>query len=247
MSIPFNLIATGDDFGLSNSVNRAILYCFEQGYINSTSFLINTPFFDETVNLIHDNSAVYNIGVHINLAEGKPVTNFNNRFYLDEHGNWDFEKVNRKFNVLGPEAKNAFSKEICAQIDKALSNRVPLVHLDSHYHLHTLPCFYKLFLDAAKRYQLKIRIAQTYNEGNYLKYKYREYINKIFKLNDAHYSDYFETVNQFLNQRQTVFSDKVIEIMLHPDFDSANKLIDHVDNVNLPDWLKFLKQGDSTI
>lgn len=244
MSIPFNLIATGDDLGLTPSVNRAILHCFENGYINSTSLLTNTVHFEETVTLIHENSAIYNIGVHINLAEGRPLTKFDQPLYLDESGSWNLEKVSKKSNVLNAEAKRAFSAEIYAQIEMALSRQIPLVHLDSHYHLHTLPCFYQLFLDAAKHYELKIRLAQTYNEGNVFKFKYRQYINNLFRAEQYHYSDYFETVTQFLKKVPVFTSDKVIEIMLHPDFSPEGQLTDHFDDINWPKWLKFLKERE---
>ena len=179
MLIPNNTIVNADDLGLRPSINQAIFYCFEHKIINSTSLITNTKYFEETVNLIHENPAVCNLGVHINLAEGKPLTNFNQLFYLDENGNWDLKKINKKINFLNSEAKNAFSKEIFAQIDKALSIKKDIIHLDSHYHLHTLPCFYKLFFQASKHYKLKLRLAQTYNEGSYLKFLYRKYINNL--------------------------------------------------------------------
>ncbi len=75
MQIPGNVIATADDLGLKPSVNQAILYCFKQGYINSTSFLTNTIYFEETASLIHENPSINNIGVHINLADGRQAAN----------------------------------------------------------------------------------------------------------------------------------------------------------------------------
>ncbi len=243
MQIPDNIIATADDLGLQLSINYAILRCFMKGYINSTSFLTNTIYFEETVNLIHENPSIKNIGVHVNLAEGKPLTNFNQYTYLNEQGNWNIEKTNKKAGFLNTDTKAAFAKEIYAQIDRALACNVSIVHLDSHYHLHTLPCFYKLFLQASKHYKLKLRLAQTYNENNYLKFIYRKYINQLFKGNHVHYSDYFETVPHFLNNGTGFTHDDVIELMLHPDFDSSGKLTDHFDKTALTDWIMFLEKN----
>lgn len=243
MTIPLNVIANADDLGLSLSINKAILHCFEQGYINSTSLLVNTDFFDETIGLIHQNPSMYNIGVHINLAEGKPVTNFKQFNYLDENGNWNFKKVNRKFNFFSSETRLAFSEEIYAQIDKALSNKLPIVHIDSHCHLHTLPCFYKLFLNAANQYKLKIRLAQTYFEGNYLNYYYRKYLNNILKTSDSNYSDYFEDVKQFFKNKRYPVNKSITELMLHPDYDPSGKLLDHFDVDSLQNWIDFLKNN----
>ena len=242
MNFPYNIKATADDLALRPSVNEAILHCYKNGYINSTSLLTNTIYFGDTINLIRENNCIINIGVHVNLAEGKPVSSFNQQNYLDENGNWDIQKTNKKFIILNKSTKIAFFKEICAQIDKALSVNISVVHLDSHYHLHTLPCFYNLFLQAAKQYKLKLRLAQTYNEGNYIKFLYRKYINNKFKLNNNHYSDYFETVNRFLKNNKIYSNNEVVEIMLHPDLDPLGKLTDHFDPGTLSEWIIFLEK-----
>jgi predicted glycoside hydrolase/deacetylase ChbG (UPF0249 family) len=240
MPIPDNIIANADDLGYNSSVNKAILYCYEQGYINSTSLMTNTASFDEAADLIHRNPIIGNIGIHVNLAEGKPLTNFKED-YLDEEGNWDIKKTNKVFNFLNGTAKVAFSKEIDAQIDKAISAKIHAIHLDSHLHLHTLPCFYKLFFAAAKHHKLKIRLAQTYKEGSQLKFYYRRYINNIFRKGGYNYSDRFETVEVFLQDKNRENQNIIAEVMLHPWFDSSGTLDDHYDSDTLTKWIDFLK------
>jgi predicted glycoside hydrolase/deacetylase ChbG (UPF0249 family) len=115
------------------------------------------------------------------------------------------------------------------------------MHLDSHLHLHTLPCFYKLFLAAAKQYKLKIRLAQTYNESSYLKFYYRKYINNIFRNEGFNYSDRFETVDRFLREKNITFEKNITtEVMLHPWFDANDVLTDHYDRGTLAKWIDFL-------
>lgn len=240
MRIPANIIANADDLGYNVAVNKAILYCYEQGYINSTSLMSSTPYFEETVSLIHKNPIITNIGIHVNLAEGPPLTDFREN-YLDHAGNWDIQKTNRLLNPLDKAAKNAFLKEINAQIERALEAKISIVHLDSHLHLHTLPCFYKLFLAAAKQYKLKIRLAQTYNEGSHLKFYYRKYINNIFRNAGCNYSDRFETVDKFLRGNNTLSNKNITtEVMLHPWFDANGMLTDHYDRDTLAKWIDFL-------
>jgi len=238
MRIPANIIANADDLGYNTAVNKAILYCYELGYINSTSLMTSTTYFEETVNLVHENAAITNIGIHVNLAEGPPLTDFK-RDYLDATGNWDIKKTNKLYNPLDSATKAAFSKEINAQIDRAIEAKIPIAHLDSH--LHTLPAFYKLFLAAAKQHKLKLRLAQTYNEGSYLKFYYRKYINYIFRNNGVNYSDRFETVDRFLQCSDQASSQNiVVEVMLHPWFNSENILEDHYDRDTLAKWIDFL-------
>ena len=241
MPIPDNVIANADDLGMTPSVNLAILNCFQNQYINSASLLTNTDYFDDTVDLIHENKSIYNIGVHVNFADGKPVTNFREYSWLNEDRSWNLSKTNRKLAILSTEAKTAFSNEIAAQIDKALSSKVNINHLDSHYHLHTQPNFYTLFVNAAKHYKLKLRLAQTYNQGNQLKFLYRKYLNRQIKLNHCNYSDYFENIDYFLKFREQKDLISTTEIMIHPDLDAKGALVDHYDPEPLIRWKSFLE------
>jgi hypothetical protein len=238
--IPGNILANADDLGYNTTVNKAILYCFEQGYINSTSLMTNTPYFEETVKLVHENPVISNIGIHVNLAEGPPLTDFKEN-YLDAAGNWDIKKTNKLLNRLDKASRTAFSNEINAQVERAVAAKISVTHLDSHLHLHTLPCFYKLFLTIANQYKLKIRLAQTYNEGSHLKFYYRKYINNIFRNAGYNYSDCFETVDRFLLEKNRVFNKNItVEVMLHPWFDARGVLTDHYDRDTLTKWLNFL-------
>jgi len=196
--------------------------------------------FGDTIDFVHQNPVIDNIGMHINLAEGKPVTNFKLTEYLDEWGNWNINKTQSTLNVLNSLARSSFLKEINAQVEKALDAKINISHIDSHLHLHTLPAFYNLFIEAAKNYKLKLRIAQTYREKSYLKFYYRRYINDQFKKANVNRSDFFETVDVFLKNKDQR-PGKTVEIMVHPDFDASDKLFDHVDQISINNWISHLK------
>lgn len=235
------IIANADDLGLNNSVNLAILKCFKDGFINSASLITNSTIFDETVTLVKSAESIKNIGVHVNLVEFWPLTSFNETNFLDEKGNWNLTVVNRKLLVLKKNEKIAFEKEIYAQIEKGLSSGLTLNHLDSHYHMHTLPCFYSLFINAAKKYKLKLRLAQSYKEGNYLKFLYRKWLNQQIKQTGYYYADAFEDVAHFLCYKHKRDNKKRnVEIMLHPDLDANGNLTDHYDPDTMLKWIAFI-------
>lgn len=243
MKIPSHVIANADDLGLNKSVNAAILYCYINGYVNSTSLLTNTIYFDDTVQLINENPIINNIGVHIDFAEGKPLSNFSNPIYLNEQGCWNIFKTSKVFNHLNKAEKQAFTNELYAQIDKALIAKINITHLDAHFHLHTLPCFYPLFLHASKKYHLKLRLAQTYNEGNYLKFMYRKYVNYQIKAKAINYAQRFETVDRYLSSTHNTNAAGITEVMLHPDFDKDGVLTDHYDAATIKKWIAFLNKS----
>jgi chitin disaccharide deacetylase len=246
MSIQTGLIVNADDLGLSRSVNEAILFCYKKGFINSSSILTNTPFFDETVQLVHDNAVVINLGVHINFAEGKPLTNFKYDEYLNDSGEWDWEKTRKYSNTLKTEVKNAFLTELYAQVDKALSANLDITHIDSHYHLHILPCFYDLFIIAAKKHNVKLRLAQLSHEQNIIKYLYRLYINSKIKLNNNNYSSKFENLGEFLKKLPNN-KNQNIELMVHPKFDELGNLTDSVDSIGFAEWVKYVSQAPQNL
>jgi predicted glycoside hydrolase/deacetylase ChbG (UPF0249 family) len=240
-----NIFATADDLGLNHRVNEAIAKCFEKGYINSTSLLTTTAFFIETIELLRAKKAIKNIGIHVNFAEGKPLTNFKSAHYLTPDGYWDISRTNKKIAYLNQEERAAFALEIEAQINKAYAAGVKLTHIDSHYHLHTLPMFFNLFLEAAKRHKLPVRMAQTFNEGNYIKYGYRLYINNTLKRNKLNYTNRFETIGHFLENKGRIndFTGST-ELMLHPDIDENGNLTDHFEGDVLTNWISFLETNN---
>ncbi len=243
--LPKNIIANADDFGMNPQVNKAVLYCFEHGYINSTSIMVNTEFFEEAAEMAQKHTFITNIGVHVNLTDGKPITNFARHNYLDDKGNWDKKKVNQKLQLLTPSSKSAFFEEINAQIVKALSHNLPITHLDSHRHVHTLPAYYKLFLQAAKDHKLKIRLAQSYFAGKRLNFFYRKRLNNIFSKGGYNYSDHFYDVYEFMKNGRFSDDGKITEVMLHPWFDQAGELTDHYDPRGFQFWLSLLKTRQS--
>jgi chitin disaccharide deacetylase len=250
MPIPENLIVNADDFGLNTSVNKAILHCYECGYINSTSLMATTntesnPAFGEAVEMVHATTLIKNVGVHVNLDDGKPLTNFKNKNYLTEDGHWDSLKTGKKINFLDKQTKSDFLVEIEAQISMVIKSKVKITHIDSHHHLHTLPCFYELFLDAARRHKVNLRMAQTYNEGNYLKFLFRRYVNRKIKNANCNYSDLFETIDYFLSHNSPAKDHTSIELMLHPDFDISGQLTDHYSATDMSNWISYLGKSNN--
>jgi len=242
MSLPENIIANADDFGFSLSVNKAILCCYEQRYINSTSLMTNKPGFEDAVDMIHKYGIIKNVGLHINLYSSKPIIDFPDKRYLLENGEWSKTKTKKTLNFLAPKTSRYFFNEIEAQLKKATSHGVKITHLDAHQHLHTLPAFFPVFLKFVKQYKLKLRLAQTYNEGNFLKFQFRNYINQTMKKAGCNYSDKFETVEYYIKNSLAKKYNSLIEVMLHPDFNAAGELTDHFSPSTMTDWLACLPQ-----
>jgi len=145
------LIVTADDFGYSRQANRAIIKCFREGIVTSTSFLVNTKYFDESARLLKQNKKL-DVGIHINLTEFRPLTKA--RALAGKNGDFIGKKI--WFNGYYRHAdKNEIESEINEQITKALSSGLNITHLNGHNHIHMLPNIIDIAVRSAKEYGIK--------------------------------------------------------------------------------------------
>ncbi len=115
-----------------------------------TSNLFSTPYFDETIKIIQENQLA-NIGIHINLTEGKPLLK-NHTTIVDKKGYFI-----RNLHTLEHIDMKEVHDEIEAQIEKALATGVSINHMDTHHHIHATSKFRKVFISFSNRYQLPLR------------------------------------------------------------------------------------------
>src|SRR5476651_2669702 len=64
------LIVNADDFGLSKSVNEAVVRAHRDGILTTASLMVNEPGFDEAVKLAKENPSL-GVGLHLTLLCGK--------------------------------------------------------------------------------------------------------------------------------------------------------------------------------
>src|ERR1051325_9200623 len=63
------LIVNADDFGLSHSVNEAVIRAHHDGILTSASLMVNEAGFEEAVKLAKENPKL-GIGLHLTLLQG---------------------------------------------------------------------------------------------------------------------------------------------------------------------------------
>src|ERR1700689_1910411 len=63
------LIVNADDFGLSSSVNEAVVRAHREGILTSASLMVNEPGFDEAVKLAKETQKL-GVGLHLTLLLG---------------------------------------------------------------------------------------------------------------------------------------------------------------------------------
>jgi len=158
------LIINADDFGLTAGVNEAILDGHLRGTISSASLLANGEAFESAV-ISARRAPRLGVGVHLNLSEGRPLTQPAVLPSLtDRHGSFS-RKPARLWLAKSVHRVNPgeIEKECRAQIEKVLAAGIVPTHLDSHKHVHALPFLGRMLMGLAFEYGIPAirRVAES--------------------------------------------------------------------------------------
>ncbi|MCM1234433.1 MAG: ChbG/HpnK family deacetylase [Ruminococcus flavefaciens] len=245
------LIINADDYGISREVNCAIKYCFEKGFIQQTSLMVNMPFAVQGINLARENGYADRIGLHINLIEGEPLTEgIKHTRLCDESGRFNgsiMKSRNRLF--LKRKERGAVKEELSAQIDAYMNFGCFLCNVDSHQHVHTnLSVLFLIFSLLREKGDFSVRLSRNIPTETVkgIKGVYKRIINRlIIRFNKAHgkcFVGYFGSASDY-DGKQNKNDEAAIEIMVHPimlndclrdafnDFDIEQWLIDRRENL----------------
>tara|TARA_Y100001958_G_C21184899_1_gene514144 strand:- start:288 stop:1208 length:921 start_codon:yes stop_codon:yes gene_type:complete len=158
-----NLKIHADDFGVSKGVTDNICSTFDDGILTSTSIIPNGSAFEYAINKYKDRKKL-NLSIHINLVEGKPLTNpAELHFIVSKKGefNKSFASLWLMYLLASPQKKGQIrqqvKKEIKAQINKVVSNcdNNFRISIDSHLHLHMVPFIFKILCELNDEFQFK--------------------------------------------------------------------------------------------
>lgn len=74
VTLPKLLAVCADDFGLSEAVSGAIVHLAQERRINAISCMTNAPHWKQSASKLQNLSASVDIGLHLNLTEGRPLS-----------------------------------------------------------------------------------------------------------------------------------------------------------------------------
>lgn len=226
------LIINSDDLGRDAEINRAILASFKEGYCSSATIMPNMPGFEEACTLVHENKLLRNVGLHLTLRDGYPLTDNMKRLpaFCNSDGVLSKVTVRSPLFLSGPE-KQALRDEIRAQIARCRSFGLPVTHMDSHYHVHTNLAVASTVIAVAVEQQIPY-VRLTRNTGpdvGFLKHRLKAVFNARLKANNLAGTDYFGGVDDFLDliRRQgSLAAGQSMEIMIHPVIGTAGRIVD---------------------
>ena len=173
-----SLIFNSDDFGLSEESNLAIMEGYTKGVLTSTCIVSNGNSYEHGVKEILP--AIPNIGkgVHLNIIEGKSLTN--PELLTDSTGCFSKDFPYFFYNANNKKLLNQIEKEFRAQIEKLLAD-VEVDHINSHVHTHAIPALFNLTLKLCLEY--KIKNIRTQYEKPYFVPRFNKIINRKYPVN----------------------------------------------------------------
>lgn len=234
------IIINADDFGYSRTNNLAIQKGTQSGVITSTSLMANMDGFEHAVEEVLPTLQA-DVGVHLNIIEGKSLTN--QSMLCDKNGNFNNSYGALILKSLDSEFLKQVETEFRAQIEKILAY-TKVSHIDSHVHTHAIPAIFEKTTELAKEYE--IPYVRTQGEKPYkvkekpvdkrfcintIKNALLNTFSFINKKGDIKTNDNFIGVlytgnmdeNAILEGLKKVQSDSVTEVIFHPNLDEDKK------------------------
>ena len=153
------LVIHADDFGMSHSVNRAVIEALENHWVTSASILVPCPWFPEVATWAKAHPDA-DLGIHLALNSewttlrwGPISPQPRNSSLLDPDG---YLPLTTEY-VASHAKISDVETETHAQIDKAKAAGVHLTHLDTHMGaIVTTPDLIKVYLGLGQSYNLPL-------------------------------------------------------------------------------------------
>jgi hopanoid biosynthesis associated protein HpnK len=137
---PIRLIVNADDYGLSESVNAAVLEAHERGILTSCSLMVAEPAAEAAVRAARERPGLA-VGLHLVVVCGRTVLPRSAVPRLaDAAGRFSGNPVRAGLRyAFDPEARKQLERELRAQFERFHDLGLPLSHVDGHLHLHLHP------------------------------------------------------------------------------------------------------------
>ena len=141
------LIVNADDFGLSPSVNAAVIRAHRDGILTTASLMVNEPACAEAVQLARDNPRL-GVGLHLTLLLGHsalPPSKIPG--LVNALGQFSSSPVGVGINYFFQRSlREQLRAEIHAQFEKFHATGLALDHVNGHLHLHLHPVIFDILM-----------------------------------------------------------------------------------------------------
>lgn len=223
-----NFIVTADDFGMSSSVNGAIVRAIALGHASHTSVLATSDGLEAASELARSNGFADRVGLHLDLSWGVPLTDAvrrSSRFCRD--GRFTPLSRGRTLVPLSGDERRAIAGEVGAQIERARRCGLAIRHLDSHQHSHIAPNIATVVAAAAKALSIeRVRLARVVPQASLVSGVFKRCYNGWLRRRGLTTMSHFGTVDELIDLAERGRLTGPFEAMIHPTLDDRHVVID---------------------
>jgi len=226
MNRQMKVIINADDLGISPEVNDAVFDLASQGLVTSATIIANGPNVEEAFKHLGEFPNC-SFGIHLNITEFHPISGTEKlELLLDSQGRFDATKM--RGAPANSVLKDGIYREFTAQIEKLQSLGLGPTHIDSHFHVHTIPWMFPVLKKLQRRFQIRrVRIRGTFGSPanvrrsrRLLTAAYNFGLRNYYRSTTAQGFLNFETFhNRLLNNKLKY---RTVEVMVHPGSHTFN-------------------------
>lgn len=146
------IIINADDFGRHAEINRAVEEGLVHGCLRSATVMPGGAAFAGAIDIARRHEAL-GLGVHFTLVDGHPILPPEEiPSLVGAEGDFlpDHTALLKRYLKGGVNLEEV-RRELAAQLQKVEATGIPISHVDSHQHMHTLPGIIDIVLDLAAR------------------------------------------------------------------------------------------------
>lgn len=146
------IIINADDFGRHAEINRAVEEGLEHGCLRSATVMPGGAAFAGAIDIARRHEEL-GLGVHFTLVDGHPILPPEEiPSLVGSEGDFlpDHTALLKRYLKGGVNLEEV-RRELAAQLQKVEATGIPISHVDSHQHMHTLPGIIDIVLDLAAR------------------------------------------------------------------------------------------------
>lgn len=174
-----SLVLHADDFGMNEAVTEGIVLGFSKGLLTSTAILTNAPGFAAAIaqwkvlqsrfaerdlpslasrERLADSLAPFDLGIHLNLTQGRPLTAGRYpELLLDEGGRFPgVFGLARRLLISGWKYRAPIERELTCQIEMLLDHRIAPTHLNAHQYIDLFPIVGAILPELLRRYSIRV-------------------------------------------------------------------------------------------
>jgi len=159
---PRRLIVNADDFGISETVNEAVIRAFTEGVLTSCSLMVTGEACEHAVSLARAHPGLA-VGLHLVTVMGRAVLPpAEIPTLVDASGNFAANSIVAGLKYyFSPQARDKLRRELRAQFETFAATGLRLSHIDGHLHMHVHPVVFQAAVELGTRYGVRrMRVPQ---------------------------------------------------------------------------------------